>query len=145
MEMLFSPSLFVIGGGVSKKADKFLPTCDVDTPWSRRAAQHGRHRRRRDAGPGGVGGAVARVILERLHVEPHRRLPRSRWPFSVPAIAQLADEGLELRAPVTFLVGENGSGKSTLVEAAAECFDLDAQGGRANRKYASDRPPCSAG
>ncbi len=25
LEMLFSPSLFVIGGGVSKKADKFLP------------------------------------------------------------------------------------------------------------------------
>lgn len=79
------------------------------------------------------------MILERLHVEPHRRLPSSRWPFSVPAVRDLADDGLALRAPVTVLVGENGSGKSTIVEAAAEWFGLDNQGGRANRKYASDR------
>ncbi|MFD1538071.1 polyphosphate--glucose phosphotransferase [Nonomuraea guangzhouensis] len=32
VEMLFWPSLFVIGGGVSKKADKFLPYVHVDTP-----------------------------------------------------------------------------------------------------------------
>ncbi|MBT2226907.1 polyphosphate--glucose phosphotransferase [Nonomuraea sp. NEAU-A123] len=31
VEMLFWPSLFVIGGGVSKKADKFLPHVHVDT------------------------------------------------------------------------------------------------------------------
>jgi predicted ATPase len=65
--------------------------------------------------------------------------------MSVPAVAQLADEGLELRAPVTFLVGENGSGKSTIVEAVAEQFDLDAQGGRANRRYGNDRPPTALG
>jgi polyphosphate glucokinase len=32
LEMLFSPDLFVIGGGVSKKADKFLHLVDVRTP-----------------------------------------------------------------------------------------------------------------
>ncbi|WP_327090816.1 ROK family protein [Nonomuraea sp. NBC_01738] len=32
VEMLFSPALFVIGGGVSKKADKFLPHITLDTP-----------------------------------------------------------------------------------------------------------------
>ncbi|MFG2077783.1 polyphosphate glucokinase [Nonomuraea maritima] len=32
VEMLFSPSLIVIGGGVSKKADKFLPRIHLDTP-----------------------------------------------------------------------------------------------------------------
>lgn len=32
VEMLFSPSLFIIGGGVSKKADKFLPHVKIDTP-----------------------------------------------------------------------------------------------------------------
>ncbi|MBF8187443.1 ROK family protein [Nonomuraea sp. K274] len=32
VEMLFSPSLIVIGGGVSKKAGKFLPYVHVDTP-----------------------------------------------------------------------------------------------------------------
>ncbi|MFE0148230.1 polyphosphate--glucose phosphotransferase [Nonomuraea sp. NPDC059007] len=32
VEMLFSPSLFIIGGGVSKKADRFLPHVKIDTP-----------------------------------------------------------------------------------------------------------------
>ena len=32
LEKLFSPDLFVIGGGVSKHADKFLPHIDVETP-----------------------------------------------------------------------------------------------------------------
>jgi polyphosphate glucokinase len=31
LEQLFSPDLFVVGGGVSKKADKFLPLIDIDT------------------------------------------------------------------------------------------------------------------
>jgi polyphosphate glucokinase len=31
LEDLFSPELFVVGGGVSKKADKFLPLLDIDT------------------------------------------------------------------------------------------------------------------
>ncbi|WP_326642426.1 ROK family protein [Streptosporangium sp. NBC_01755] len=32
LEALFSPSLFVIGGGVSKKADRFLPRIKIRTP-----------------------------------------------------------------------------------------------------------------
>jgi polyphosphate glucokinase len=32
VEMLFSPDLFVVGGGVSKKAEKFLPLIEVSTP-----------------------------------------------------------------------------------------------------------------
>lgn len=32
VEMLFSPDLFVVGGGVSKKAEKFLPLVDIRTP-----------------------------------------------------------------------------------------------------------------
>jgi polyphosphate glucokinase len=32
VEMLFSPSLIIVGGGVSKKADKFLPHVHLDTP-----------------------------------------------------------------------------------------------------------------
>jgi polyphosphate glucokinase len=31
LEQLFSPELFVVGGGVSKKADEFLPLIDIDT------------------------------------------------------------------------------------------------------------------
>lgn len=32
LEMLFSPDLFVVGGGVSKHADDFLPLLGIDTP-----------------------------------------------------------------------------------------------------------------
>jgi polyphosphate glucokinase len=31
LEMLFSPDLFVVGGGISKKSDEFLPLLELDT------------------------------------------------------------------------------------------------------------------
>ena len=31
VEALFSPSLFIVGGGVSKKHDRWLPYVDIDT------------------------------------------------------------------------------------------------------------------
>ncbi|MDP9093676.1 MAG: AAA family ATPase [Actinomycetota bacterium] len=43
----------------------------------------------------------------------------SRWPYTLPAIAQILGEGLVLDPGVTVLIGQNGSGKSTLVEALA--------------------------
>ncbi|MEU0843912.1 ABC transporter [Streptomyces sp. NPDC005962] len=58
---------------------------------------------------------------------------RGRWPFTVPAVAQLLEGDLAFARPVTFLVGDNGSGKSTFVEAIAESFKLDAYGGRLAR------------
>ena len=51
------------------------------------------------------------------------------WPATVPAVRQLLADGLDLPAGVTFLVGENGSGKSTLVEAVAEAYGLNPEGG----------------
>ncbi|HEX9231728.1 MAG TPA: AAA family ATPase, partial [Jatrophihabitantaceae bacterium] len=73
------------------------------------------------------------MLVQRAYV-PERiadGLDRSVWPFSVPCLAELLDEGLAFTRPITLLFGENGSGKSTLVEAFAEAFGLDAQGGRA--------------
>ena len=32
LERLFSPDIFVVGGGISKKADEFLPMVDIETP-----------------------------------------------------------------------------------------------------------------
>jgi len=57
-----------------------------------------------------------------LHLRSIRRRPvdeetAGQYPFNIPAIQSLT--GLELTAPVTFLVGENGSGKSTFIEAVA--------------------------
>ena len=48
------------------------------------------------------------------------------FPFGVPAIAALPP--LDLRAAVTYFVGENGSGKSTLLEAIAWAARLPAVG-----------------
>ncbi len=70
---------------------------------------------------------------------------RSEWPFTVPAVAELAEHGLVFDRSVTFLVGENGSGKSTIVEALAEAYGLDARGGRAGRKYGNARPKTELG
>lgn len=87
------------------------------------------------------------LLVERVGVDAHRREsgPADAWPFDVPAVRMLTEEGLTLTAPVTFLVGENGSGKSTVVEAIAEGFGLDARGGRAGRKYVNDRPKTPLG
>ena len=59
------------------------------------------------------------------------RVDEAVWPASVPAMAQLLREGLEVPAGLTVLVGENGSGKSTVVEALAEAYGLNPQGGSA--------------
>jgi predicted ATPase len=59
------------------------------------------------------------------------------WPFTVPAIRDLAESGITFTSPVTFLVGENGSGKSTIIEAIAEVFRIDVRGGHGGRQWAS--------
>ena len=71
------------------------------------------------------------MFIERITVPE----PTDRWPFTVPAIGQLAEEGLELTTPVTFVVGANGSGKSTFVEALAEAANIDVEGGLADIQY----------
>ncbi|MFI6766353.1 AAA family ATPase [Streptomyces sp. NPDC050355] len=81
------------------------------------------------------------MLIERAYVDvpEGEGTAEGGWPWTVPCVRQLAEEGLALRAPVTFLVGENGSGKSTLAEALAEGFGLDSYGGSAGYKYASSR------
>lgn len=61
------------------------------------------------------------------------------WPASIPAVATLLREGLDLPRGVTLLVGENGSGKSTLVEAVAMVFGLSAEGGSTGAMHATRR------
>jgi predicted ATPase len=63
------------------------------------------------------------------------------FPFGIPAFARGID--LEIRSPVTFLVGENGSGKSTLIEALAECCGFGPEGGSRDHRRAAfaDRSP----
>lgn len=67
----------------------------------------------------------------------------SAWPLSVPAIRDVATNGLKLTSDIVVLVGANGSGKSTLLEAIAEAYGLDVRGGHGGRRYASplDKSP----
>lgn len=83
------------------------------------------------------------MIVQRLHVPKDEAIDRTRWPYTIPAVASISDSGLEFRRPVTFLVGENGTGKSTIVEAIADACKISSHGGKAGTKYASttDRTP----
>ena len=58
---------------------------------------------------------------------PGLQVDESVWPASVPALAQVLRDGLEVPAGLTVLVGENGSGKSTVVETLAEAYGLNPQ------------------
>jgi predicted ATPase len=49
------------------------------------------------------------------------------FPFTIPLVRKFKE--IELRAPVTFFVGENGTGKSTLMEAVAAAAGSVAVGG----------------
>jgi predicted ATPase len=59
---------------------------------------------------------VRRCTVDRGRADP------DRWPYTLPAVAQLFDEGLVLDPGVTVLLGENGTGKSTIVEAIATAW-----------------------
>lgn len=72
--------------------------------------------------------------------EPDRgALDPRHWPATIPAVAQVLRDGLDLARGVTFLVGENGSGKSTLVEAVAAAYGLSPEGGSTHGQH-STRP-----
>ncbi|MEJ7832205.1 MAG: AAA family ATPase [Nocardioides sp.] len=75
--------------------------------------------------------------VTRVEVAEDRALPTRSWPMTVPAVAQVASEGLDLGPGVTFLVGENGSGKSTLVEGVAMAFGLSPEGGSTHSRHST--------
>ena len=56
---------------------------------------------------------------------------------SLPAVAALVREGIELDPKVTYLIGENGTGKSTLVEAIAIAAGMNPEGGSRNFSYST--------
>ncbi|RJQ81207.1 hypothetical protein D5S17_05545 [Pseudonocardiaceae bacterium YIM PH 21723] len=76
------------------------------------------------------------MLVDRIEVKPGAAQP-GRWPWTVPAVRAIAENGLELTSDIVVLVGANGSGKSTLLEAVAEAYGLDVRGGHGGRRYAS--------
>lgn len=75
--------------------------------------------------------------MVRVSVDPEQRPSTRAWPMTVPAVAQVVREGLDLPVGVTFLVGENGSGKSTIVEAVAAAYGLSPEGGSAQGHHST--------
>ena len=59
------------------------------------------------------------IQLLGIHLNDPSEGEAGSFPFAVPSIASLREEGLRFTSPVTFFVGENGSGKSTLLEGIA--------------------------
>ncbi|MGY1591261.1 AAA family ATPase [Geodermatophilus sp. SYSU D00708] len=78
--------------------------------------------------------------VRRLRPDPSApRPPDGVWPVTVPAVAQVLREGLELPAGATVLVGENGSGKSTVLEVLAAALGLNAEGGSVGARHETRR------
>jgi predicted ATPase len=88
----------------------------------------------RATGPGLDDGP--RRPLRLVEIDATAGLDPAAWPMTVPAVAQLAREGLRL-GPATVLVGENGSGKSTLIEAIAAAFGLNPEGGSPHARHST--------
>jgi predicted ATPase len=77
------------------------------------------------------------VLIERVSVRP-ALVEEGVWPWTVPAVADLAARGLRLTSSIVILMGANGSGKSTVLEAVAERYGIDVRGGHGGRRYSSE-------
>lgn len=95
----------------------------------------GGQRNVRQAGGGGAEPTAGRRLIRSVRPDPQDPVDVSSWPATVPAVAQILRDGLDLPAGLTILVGENGSGKSTVVEMLAEACRLNPQGGSAGSGY----------
>lgn len=75
------------------------------------------------------------LLLQSVHIDPARGGERlARLPFLANGPVNI-----ELRAPLTFLIGENGSGKTTLLEAIAARCAIRPGGGRSYAETDDDR------
>jgi predicted ATPase len=84
-----------------------------------------------------MSGSRARDRRPVRRVEPNDDAQRGRWPATIPAVAQVLEEGLDLADGVTLLIGENGTGKSTIVEGVAMAFGLSPEGGSAGARHST--------
>ncbi|MEV6930199.1 AAA family ATPase [Dactylosporangium sp. NPDC051485] len=77
--------------------------------------------------------------VRRVERDPGAEWEAGAWWARIPAVRAVLDAGLNLPAGVTFLVGENGSGKSTLIEALAEAYGLNPEGGSRSAMHRTRR------
>lgn len=74
--------------------------------------------------------------LQSITLDPLARPDYERYPFTIPAVRELAR--IDFHADVTFFVGENGSGKSTMLEAIAVALGFGKDGGTRNVRIAQE-------
>lgn len=77
---------------------------------------------------------TGQLPVRRVERAAYDSIPHGRWPATIPAVAQLLEDGLTL-GPATVLVGENGMGKSTIVEGIAMAFGLNPEGGSTHARH----------
>ncbi len=82
-------------------------------------------------------GVLDKRVVRRIQRHEQAAVEGGSWPFTLPPVAQLLAEGLDLKPGVTFLVGENGSGKSTLLEGIAMAYGLSPEGGSVYAQHSS--------
>ena len=71
--------------------------------------------------------------LLRASIRPGIEIDYTAYPFSIPAVRELAN--IDFHPNVTFFVGENGSGKSTVLEGIAVALGFGAEGGTRNVQF----------
>lgn len=76
-----------------------------------------------------------RPYLRQAFFRPDVELNLAEYPFSIPAVRDLAQ--IHFHPNVTFFVGENGSGKSTVLEAIALALGFGPEGGTRNVQFRS--------
>src|SRR5438309_802208 len=78
--------------------------------------------------------------LRRIEVD-SGKVRMNSWPFTIPAVRELAENGFEPAPGLTMFIGENGSGKSTLVEAIAAAWARHVRAHRGNVSLAATARP----
>ena len=78
--------------------------------------------------------------LRRIEVD-RGKVRAESWPFTIPAVRELVDNGFEPAPGLTVFIGENGSGKSTLVEAIAAAWSRHVGAHRRNVSLAATARP----
>ncbi|HEY8802194.1 MAG TPA: AAA family ATPase [Candidatus Dormibacteraeota bacterium] len=78
--------------------------------------------------------------LRRIEVD-RGKVRTEDWPFTIPAVRELVENGFEPAPGLTVLIGENGSGKSTLVEAIASAWSRHVGAHRRNVSLAATARP----
>ena len=78
--------------------------------------------------------------LRRIEVD-RAKVQMGVWPYTIPAVRDVVENGFEPAPGLTVLIGENGSGKSTLVEAIAAAWARHVRADRRNVSLSATAQP----